>query len=193
MAMNKVKEECEGVAQKLISKLEMRFPKQEIMTTLGVVYPQYWVVDSITMEDTFFSHLSMLKMAFRNPHKIGGLDQNVSPLLSAHMLDLQSSHFKMTMLHNFETTLHKKNQLNPLTRLWCKISTFVVFNFNLSEYIKLAKIIVVQVIGLVEDEWTFNTIAFMKNKSRNRLSTHIDLCIRFHNHQLFALQNFPYD
>jgi len=31
MAMNKVKEECEGVVQGLILELEMRFPKQEIM------------------------------------------------------------------------------------------------------------------------------------------------------------------
>jgi hypothetical protein len=75
----------------------------------------------------------MLKVVFCNPHKIGGLDQDVSPLLSTHMLDLQSSHFKMTMLHNFETTLHEENQLNPHTKLWHKISTYVVFNFNLLE------------------------------------------------------------
>jgi hypothetical protein len=87
----------------------------------------------------------------------------------------------MTMLHNFEASLCEKNQFNPLTRLWCKISTFVVFNFNLSEDIKLVEIIVVQVIGLVENEWTFNTITFMKNKLHNCLSTHLDLCISFHN------------
>jgi hypothetical protein len=32
-------------------------------------------------------------------------------------------------------------------RLWCKISTSVVLNFNLLEYIKLAEIIVVQIMG----------------------------------------------
>jgi hypothetical protein len=42
---------------------------------LGVVYPQYWAIDSIVKEETFFSHLSTLKMAFCNPHKIDGLDQ----------------------------------------------------------------------------------------------------------------------
>jgi hypothetical protein len=57
------------------------------MIALGVVYPQYWVVDSTIAED-FFSHLSTLKVAFCNPHKIGGLDQDVHPLLSTHMLDL---------------------------------------------------------------------------------------------------------
>jgi hypothetical protein len=57
MAMNKVKEECEGATRKLISKFDMQFPEQEIVTTLGVVYPQYWVVDLIVKEDFFFFSL----------------------------------------------------------------------------------------------------------------------------------------
>ncbi len=56
----------------------------------------------------------------------------------------------MTMLHNYEATLHEENQLNPFTRLWCKVFTSIVLNLNLSKYIKLDEIIVVQVIGLVE-------------------------------------------
>jgi hypothetical protein len=47
-------------------------------------------------------------VAFRNPHKIGGLDKYVFPLFLAHMLDLQSNHFKMTMLHDYGTTLHEE-------------------------------------------------------------------------------------
>jgi hypothetical protein len=88
MAMNKVKEKCEGATQGLILELEMQFLEQEIMTTSGVVYPQYWAVDLITAEKIFFSHLNMLKAASCYPHKIGGLDQDVPPLLSAHMFDL---------------------------------------------------------------------------------------------------------
>jgi hypothetical protein len=54
------------------------------------------------------------------------------------------------MLHNYEATLHEENRLNPFMRLWCKVFTSIVLNLNLSEYIKLDEIIVVQVIGLVE-------------------------------------------
>jgi hypothetical protein len=36
----------------------MQFPKQEIMTTLGVVYPQYWVVDLIAKKETIFLTLA---------------------------------------------------------------------------------------------------------------------------------------
>jgi hypothetical protein len=58
------------------------------MVTSSVVYPQYWAVDLTTAEKTFSFHLNMLKAAFCNPHKIGGLDQDVLPLLLAHMFDL---------------------------------------------------------------------------------------------------------
>jgi hypothetical protein len=34
----------------------------------------------------------------------------------------------------------------------------------------LAKIVCIQVLGFVEDEWTFNTINLMKNWLRNRLT-----------------------
>jgi hypothetical protein len=78
-------------------------------------------------------------------------------------------------------------------RLWRKIFTSIVLNLNLSEYIKLAEITVVQVIGSIEDEQTFNTIAFIKNKLHNYLNTHLDLCTGSHNQQFFTLQNFLYD
>jgi len=58
------------------------------VTTLGVVYPQYWAIDPIVAEKTFFSHLNTLKVAFCNPYKIGGLDQDVPPLLLAHIFNL---------------------------------------------------------------------------------------------------------
>jgi len=48
--------------------------------------------------------------------------------------------FKMTMLCNFETILHDKYEFNLLTRLWCKLSTFSIFNHKLLKYIKLVKI-----------------------------------------------------
>jgi hypothetical protein len=51
----------------------------------------------------------MLKVAFCNLHKIGGLDQDVLSLLLTHMFDLQSSHFKMIMLHNYKVALHEEN------------------------------------------------------------------------------------
>jgi hypothetical protein len=35
----------------------------------------------------------------------------------------------------------------------------------------------VQVLGLVEDERTFNNLAFTKSKLHNKLTTHLNLCM----------------
>jgi hypothetical protein len=48
-------------------------------------------------------------------------------------------------------------------------------------------IVNVQVLGLVEDECTFNTISFMKNRSRIQLNTHLDLCTKFYSQHFFLV------
>jgi hypothetical protein len=56
------------------------------------------------------------------------------------------------MLHNAKAIMRKDNQLNLITRLWPKIGQSIILNHNLSKYIKLAKIVCIQVLGFVEDE-----------------------------------------
>jgi hypothetical protein len=58
----------------------------------------------------------------------------------------------MTILHNFEVILQEENDLNPFTRLWCKVFSTSILNHKLLKYIKSAKIVVVQVLGSIEDE-----------------------------------------
>jgi hypothetical protein len=64
---------------------------------------------------------------------------------------------------------------------------------GLSEYIKLAEIAVVLVLGSVEDERTFSTLSFMKDKLRNRLQTHLPLVVSMHNQSFFDINTFPYE
>jgi hypothetical protein len=64
VVVNKVKEKSEGAIRRLISELEMWFPKQDIVIALGVVYPQYWVVDPTATEQTFFLTLTRWKWLF---------------------------------------------------------------------------------------------------------------------------------
>ncbi len=39
--INKVKDECKGVAHGLVFELEKQFPEHEVMTILGVTHPQF--------------------------------------------------------------------------------------------------------------------------------------------------------
>jgi hypothetical protein len=52
---------------------------------------------------------------------------------------------------------------------------FLPFWFSkLSEYMKVVKIAMVQVLGLVKDERTFNNFSFVKSKFHNWLNTHFN-------------------
>jgi hypothetical protein len=89
----------------------------------------------------------------------------VHVLLNVHTLDLWSSHFKMTMIHNFEVVMcDQENNLNPLTQLWRKVTASPIFHHKISKYMKLVKIATIQVLGCVENECLFNTLSFMKNR-----------------------------
>lgn len=46
------------------------------------------------------------------------------------------------------------------------------------EDIKLVENVIMQIFGSVEDEGSFNTLNFMKNKLKNQLTTHLGVIIR---------------
>ncbi len=47
----------------------------------------------------------------------------------------------------------------------------------------------VQVLGLMEDERTFNNLAFMKSKLHNQLITHFDLCVCMFTCNFYTISN----
>lgn len=87
----------------------------------------------------------------------------------------------MTMVHNVEAILHENNKLNPIARLWQKVSTPTIFNHKLFEYMKFANIAIIQVLSSIEDECTFQKNCFMNNKLWNRFKTHLDPFTKFYN------------
>ena len=62
------------------------------------------------------------------------------------------------------------------------------------EYVKLAQIALVHVLGSVEDERCFSSLTFLKDKLRNRFaSDHLSVVIGMYKQQVFILEKFPYD
>ncbi len=49
--LHTMKAACAKVAIKLCLELFHRFPNVEIMATLGMVYPQYWMCEKTTMNN----------------------------------------------------------------------------------------------------------------------------------------------
>ncbi len=97
----------------------------------------------------------------------------VGELLNASDLDCQQGMFKLTMKSNAATYMAPPFDLNPLTKMRCLVTTFRVFSSSFLEYVKLTKLVMVQIFGNVEDEKCFSTLAFTKSKLQNRLTTHL--------------------
>ncbi len=89
--MNKVQEECEGITWGLMFELGKCFPKHEVMTTLGVIYPQFWTTNIVEVETIFHSHMNALKAIFCVLHKLGE-NGRVKLLASLSTHDLDCSH-----------------------------------------------------------------------------------------------------
>jgi hypothetical protein len=58
--------------------------------------------------------------------------------------------------------------------------------------VKLVELVMVQILGSVEDERCFSTLAFMKLKFHNRFITHLLIVVHMFTQQFYTLENFPY-
>ncbi len=77
------------------------------------------------------------------------------------------------MVHNAKIIMQKDNQLNLVTKIWQKIVAFAILNHWLLEYIKLAKITTIPVLGYIKNVQTFSIVNFMKNELRNEFNAHL--------------------
>ena len=80
--------------------------------------------------------------------------------------------------------------MNPLSRLWKKLSSNALLASKLSEFLKIAEVATVNVMGSVEDERTFSTLNYMKSKIQNNLDEHLDLVVRMFGQTFYDLKTF---
>jgi len=83
-------------------------------------------------------------------------------------------YFKIIMQSNVVAIMEAPFHANPLTQLWQIFEASRILWHSFLEFFKLAKIAVVQIMGLVEDEQTFFTLSFMKFKLRNHFNEHFN-------------------
>jgi hypothetical protein len=110
----------------------------------------------------------------------------VPALLDAQRLADRSSFFKLSMWSNSQWTVQHSFGINPLSRLWQKLGSNTLLASKLSEFVKVAEVAVVTLLGSVEDECTFSTLSYMKSKVRNNLDDHLDLVVYMFGQSFFA-------
>jgi hypothetical protein len=77
------------------------------------------------------------------------------------------------MRSNATTCMVPPFDINPLTKMWHLVTTSQILVSSFLEYVKFVELVMIHIIGNVEDEKYFSTLAFMKSKLRNKLTTHL--------------------
>jgi len=81
------------------------------------------------------------------------------------------------MINNVDPMMAKTCDKNRVSKLWMKIRSSPIMAHKLSECIELDEIVLIQVLGFVEDEKTFNNLAYMKT-NYEIVWQHTLLCVR---------------
>jgi hypothetical protein len=68
------------------------------------------------------------------------------------------------MMSNAQWAMDQPMDVNLMFGFWKKFSSNALLCVQLSEFMKVAKLVVIQMKGYVEDERTFSTLTFMKAK-----------------------------
>jgi hypothetical protein len=97
------------------------------------------------------------------------------------------------MKQNAAKVMEAPHDVNPVTKLWQRLGCNDLLVSRLSEYMRLAEIAIMAVLGSTEDERTFSNFAFVKNKVRNRLGGHLDTTVKMYSQGFYDLQSFPYN
>jgi hypothetical protein len=170
-----VKFQCSKATSKLVVELHACFPLHELHEALGIVYLHYWVLEDI--DESFNTHLNVLKTFFCTPKKIGVVEHVVLDVLCASTLYVQKFMFKITMKSDAKVALGPPSTINPLTKMWGIIFHSIVIFHNISKYVKPTQIAMIQVLGSMEEEKVFNNLNFIKTKICNQSIDNLVLCV----------------
>jgi hypothetical protein len=101
------------VVEKFIFKLNNCFLTNELMDSLGVVYPHFWL--SLNTKGSF-QHLNVIKFVYYVPKKHG---LATSSFWTPLVLDPTTfSLFALKMKNNCHVAMVELHNHNPLIRLW---------------------------------------------------------------------------
>jgi hypothetical protein len=181
-----------GAAKMLIAELDARFPTHNVMNAFGIFYPQYWC--QLNAEEAFDNHLRTLMDTYGHGKILGEGDKKllIPPMIDRETLISQRALFKTCMKSNSRAAMLPPYDVNPLTKVWRVLDSNNSLTQNFGEFLKLAEMVVVHVLGSVEDERLFSSVGFLKSKLRNNLEEHIQVVVGMFSQRVFTLQDFPY-
>ncbi len=79
--------------------------------------------------------------------------------------------------------------MNTIIWMWAKFISRSILEHKFLEFIKLVETTCVQVFEIMEDGCSFLVVAIMKNKLKNYLIYHLDMCIHFYVQIFYIIEN----
>ena len=179
------------IAKSLSTEIRDRFPRDELLEAMSVVYPQYWnnCQHDTTLKDDFTKKLKILISHFCREAQIEG--EQIPGILDRKKMVDQAQCFAETMWMQFRE-LDNPLEYGAITRLWTKLSGSQFLLQSMSEYFKLVDLCQTMILGSVEDERMFSALSFLKSKLRNRLDKNVETCLRLYVTK-YDVHNFPYE
>jgi len=134
-----------------------------------------------------------MKKIFGEPRWIFDKEGNrLVPLIFDYsQLELQQPTFKLAIFSNFLAAIELPFLVNPLTKLWKYLDANSALAKSFSEYVKLAEIAKIHVLGSVEDECWFFSLSFLKDKLQNRLDANLRVAVGMNAQQMYTIPTFP--
>jgi hypothetical protein len=113
-------------------------------------------------------------------------------MLSGEKLSHQRNTWKFAMKANAAQVMKNPILVTPLTRLWRNIGTSARLRAAILEWIKVAEIAIVQVLGSIKGERTFLLVTFSKGKVQNHLDKHLERAVGVYLQNYYTLKDFPF-
>lgn len=155
----------------MIQEHEARFLAHDVMDAFGIVYPQYSLQPNC---EVFVSkHIHVIKTTFFSRFWRDGEEIFMYKVLNANNVDNQQRMFKLTMKSNLVTCMVPPFDINPLTIMWYLTVTSQVLICKFPKYVKLAKLVMVQIVSNLENQKYFFTLGLTKSKLYNKFTTHL--------------------
>jgi hypothetical protein len=114
------------VANQLMVELRSRFPSQEVLDALDLLYPQYWAMPDAGKKIP--KHLCVIKNWYgvEKTITVDGIQQQCESIVDNWRLDLEQGYFKIAMINNHVVAMLLPYGVNPLTQLWRVLDAAII-------------------------------------------------------------------
>ena len=138
-------------AAMMVMELGSRYPPNEVMDALSIVYPQFWL--ELGHEDKLTWYMNTLKQTYAHTKDISSATHvydTYPTILRGMALDRHFNWFVVAIENNSPHAMRAMDtHIHPLTKLWRALAQYGPLKGMFPEFFKLVEIATIQVRGYI--------------------------------------------